>query len=157
MLRFQYFGPVILALAATACQKSVQEERSEAINAQREASQAAREAATERSKDVAEANREASQQTAEAQREAFLLQQEGAVIPIEVKSAPSGRLKSLHSYALQKKAPMGIRIHSGKAGLEELDLKMKERTARLKLLNLPFYLVGQVGRLSREVLEDSAP
>ncbi len=70
MLRFHYYGPVILALAAAACQKSAQEERSEAINAQREASQAAREAATERSKEVNEANREAAQQTAEAQREA---------------------------------------------------------------------------------------
>jgi len=70
MLRFQYYGPVILALAAAACQKSAQEERSEAINAQREASQTAREAATERSKEVAEANREAAKDTAEAQREA---------------------------------------------------------------------------------------
>lgn len=70
MLRFQHYAPVILALAAAACQKSPQEERSEAINAQREASQTAREAASERSKEVAEANREAAKESAEVQREA---------------------------------------------------------------------------------------
>ena len=70
MLRFKYYGPVILVLAASACQKSAQEERSEAINAQREASQTAQEAAGERSKEVAQANREAAKEAAEVQREA---------------------------------------------------------------------------------------
>ncbi|MEY2932986.1 MAG: hypothetical protein RL033_3735 [Pseudomonadota bacterium] len=70
MLRFKHYAPVILALAAAGCQKSAQEERSEAINAQREASQTAQQAANERSKEVAEANREAAKESAEVQREA---------------------------------------------------------------------------------------
>jgi hypothetical protein len=37
MLRFHYYGPVLLALTVAACQKSAQQERSEAINAQQEA------------------------------------------------------------------------------------------------------------------------
>jgi hypothetical protein len=68
MLRFHHYAPVLLALAAAACQKSAQQEQSEAINAQRAADQTAREAATDRSKEVAEANREASKEMAEAQR-----------------------------------------------------------------------------------------
>jgi vacuolar-type H+-ATPase subunit H len=70
MLRFQYYGPVVLALAAAACQKSAQEERSEAINAQKEANQTARVAADDRIKEVTQANREASKDIAHAQNEA---------------------------------------------------------------------------------------
>jgi chromosome segregation ATPase len=68
MLRFHHYGPVLLALAAAGCQKSAQQEQSEAINAQRAANQTASEAANERSKEVAEANREAAKEIAEAQR-----------------------------------------------------------------------------------------
>jgi len=70
MLRFQYYGPMVLALAAAACQKSAQEERSEAINAQNEANQTARAAADDRVKEVTKANREASKDIASAQNEA---------------------------------------------------------------------------------------
>jgi len=70
MLRFHYYGPVLLALAAAACQKSAQEERSEAINAQQEANKTAREAADERIKEVTQANREASKDINSAQHEA---------------------------------------------------------------------------------------
>jgi colicin import membrane protein len=70
MLRFHYYGPVLLALAAVACQKSAQQEQSEAVNAQREANQTAREAADERIKTVTQANREASKDIASAQKEA---------------------------------------------------------------------------------------
>jgi hypothetical protein len=68
MLRFHHYGPLVLALAAAGCQKSAQQEQSEAINAQRAADQTAREAASERNKEVAEANREAAKEVAEAQR-----------------------------------------------------------------------------------------
>jgi colicin import membrane protein len=70
MLRFQYYGPMVLALAAAACQKSAQEERSEAINAQKEANETARAAADDRIKEVTQANREASKDIAAAQNEA---------------------------------------------------------------------------------------
>ena len=70
MLRFHYYGPVLLAVAAVACQKSAQQEQSEAVNAQREANQTARESADERIKTVTQANREASKDIASAQKEA---------------------------------------------------------------------------------------
>src|SRR4051812_24201509 len=70
MLRFQYYGPMVLALAAAACQKSAQEERSEAINAQKEANNTARAAADDRIKEVTQANREASKDIASAQNQA---------------------------------------------------------------------------------------
>jgi len=70
MLRFHYYGPVLLALGVVACQKSAQQEQSEAVNAQREANQTARESADERIKTVTQANREASKDIATAQKEA---------------------------------------------------------------------------------------
>jgi len=70
MLRFQNLGLLVLVLATGACEKSVREERNEAITAQREADKTASEAASERSKDVAQANHQAAKEMTESQREA---------------------------------------------------------------------------------------
>jgi len=70
MLRFQNLGLLVLVLATGACEKSVREERNEAITAQREADKTANEAAGERSKEVTEANREAAKEMAQSRREA---------------------------------------------------------------------------------------
>lgn len=70
MLRFQNCGLMLLVLAAAACEKSVQEQRTEALEAQRSANETAAEAANERQKEVAEANREAAKDISEARREA---------------------------------------------------------------------------------------
>lgn len=70
MLRFQNLGLLVLVLATGACEKSVKEERDEAISAQREADKTANEAAGERSKEVTEANREAAKEMADSRREA---------------------------------------------------------------------------------------
>jgi len=61
---------MLLVLAAAACEKSVQEQRTEALEAQRAANETAAEAANERQKEVAEANREAAKDISEARREA---------------------------------------------------------------------------------------
>lgn len=70
MLRFQNCGLMLLVLAAAACEKSVPEERTEALTAQREANETAAEAANERRQEVVEANREAAKDITEARREA---------------------------------------------------------------------------------------
>lgn len=70
MLRFQTCGLMCLVLAAAACEKSVPEQRTEALEAQRTANETAAEAANERQREVAEANREAAKDISEARREA---------------------------------------------------------------------------------------
>jgi arginyl-tRNA synthetase len=55
---------------AAGCEKSVSEERNEAINAQREADETAREARVERQGEVQEANREAAKEVTAARKEA---------------------------------------------------------------------------------------
>jgi uncharacterized protein len=85
----------------------------------------------------------------------FLLQQNTSVIPIEVKSAPTGRLKSLHSYVLKRNAPVAARIYSGKAGWELAQARLMERSQAFRLLNLPFYMITALPRLSAELRERS--
>ena len=70
MLRFQNCGLMLLVLAAAACEKSVQEERTEALTAQREANETAQVAANDRREEVTEANREAAKEISEARKEA---------------------------------------------------------------------------------------
>jgi hypothetical protein len=55
---------------AAGCEKSVSEERDEAISAQRQADETAREARAERQGEVQEANREAAKEVTEARKEA---------------------------------------------------------------------------------------
>lgn len=82
----------------------------------------------------------------------FLLQQNTAIIPVEVKSAPTGRLKSLHSYVLKRNAPVAARIHSGKASWERAHARLSERSQPFKLLNLPLYMITSLPRLAAELL-----
>jgi hypothetical protein len=73
MLRLNTFtncGVMALLLASVACEKSVNEERNEAVNAQREADETAQAAANQRGKEVAQANKEAAKEIGEARREA---------------------------------------------------------------------------------------
>jgi len=70
MLRFTNCGIMLVFLASAACQKSVQEERNEAVTAQQEADKTAQEAANQRGKEVAKANQAAAKDIGEARREA---------------------------------------------------------------------------------------
>ena len=88
----------------------------------------------------------------EAQAEVdFLLQQNTAIIPVEVKSASTGRIKSLHSYVLKRNAPVAARIHSGRASWERVHARLSERSQPFKLLNLPLYMITSLPRLAAEL------
>ncbi len=83
-------------------------------------------------------SREKKQSNAEVD---FLIQYESMVIPVEVKSAATGRLRSLHGF--MDRAPHGyaVRIYSGELGISRV------KTLQGKpffLLNLPFYLTGDI-------------
>ena len=57
------------------------------------------------------------------------------VIPLEVKSGKSGRLKSLHLFMQEKKTPLGLRVSSRPLELEG------------QILSVPFYMVSEIPRL----------
>jgi len=62
----------------------------------------------------------------------YLIAQKGSVIPIEVKAGKGGKLKSLHLFMKEKKAPLGIKISQ-----EELDIKGN-------ILSIPLYLTSHL-------------
>ena len=70
MSGFRNCGLLFVVMAMAACQKSATEENSEAVNAQREATETAQNAANDRQREVAEANQEAAKEISEARREA---------------------------------------------------------------------------------------
>jgi len=127
MLRFQNCGLVMVALALAACQKSAPEQRTEALEAQREANQTAREAADERSKEVAQANREAAKDISAAQREADEARQKAVTDEI-AKSAEAQRsaaTETREAIDATQKAQVDLR-KSVEARLNKLDERLHE-------------------------------
>ena len=70
----------------------------------------------------------------------FLIPYKEFIIPIKVKAGNSGRLRSLQMFMQEKKSPIGIQISSQNFELEK------------KILKIPFYLIGELHRLLKEVL-----
>jgi len=67
----------------------------------------------------------------------FLVQWKSHVIPIEVKSGKTGRLKSLHLFMEESDAPVAVRIHSGNFYNQEIE---RINGDTFTLLSIPFYL-----------------
>ena len=63
------------------------------------------------------------------------------VIPIEIKSGASGRLRSLHQFIDQSKIGLAIRFWSGRKSIEQA--KTLTETP-YTLLNLPFYMITHI-------------
>lgn len=65
------------------------------------------------------------------------------IIPIEVKAGITGRLKSLQMFMQEKKSPLGVRV-------SQLPLSLEKG-----ILNLPLYMISEIDKLTREVLNSS--
>jgi hypothetical protein len=83
-------------------------------------------------------NREKKQSNAEV---AFLVQYENLIVPVEVKSAVTGRLRSLHQFIDRAPHRYAVRIYSGKLEINEIKTLGGKKFV---LLNLPFYLAGSI-------------
>jgi len=82
--------------------------------------------------------REKNQSNAEVD---FVIQYNKYLIPLEVKSGATGSLKSLHEYMQKTSHPYAVRLYSGKLIVNDLSTFDGKQ---FKLLNLPYYLVGQI-------------
>lgn len=76
--------------------------------------------------------RDAKSSTAEVD---FVINIDGHILPIEVKSGQTGHLKSLHLFLNEKDSPFGIKISTAPLSYEK------------QVLNIPFYLINQLPRL----------
>ncbi len=78
----------------------------------------------------------------------YVIQNNNAVIPIEVKAGSTGTLKSLHLFMKLKKVSVAVRIYSGLPRITEVSIKDKEiGEINYELRSIPFYFVSEIRRL----------
>ena len=65
----------------------------------------------------------------------YVVNIEGKIIPIEVKSGATGRLRSLQLFMQEKKQPIGVRISPAPLTFEK------------GILSLPLYMIAELPRL----------
>jgi uncharacterized protein len=66
---------------------------------------------------------------------------DGKIIPVEVKSGATGRLRSLHQFIDQADHPFAVRFYGGKLSTDELTTISGKP---FSLFNLPYYLAGRI-------------
>lgn len=71
------------------------------------------------------------------------------VLPVEVKAARGGALKSMFRFLSDKRRGRAIRLYSGPAGVETLQVPGAP-SEQIRLLSLPLFLAGQVPRLATD-------
>ena len=78
----------------------------------------------------------------------YIINFNGLIIPIEVKSGDTGRLRSLHLFMDAAPHNVAVRVYSDKFSIDTVKtLGGKE----FKLINLPFYLISQLERILQSV------
>jgi uncharacterized protein len=71
----------------------------------------------------------------------FIYVFDGQIIPIEVKSGVTGRLRSLHHFMDGATTNLAVRIYGGKLSIDDL---LTQNGKDFRLLNLPYYLTGKM-------------
>ena len=75
----------------------------------------------------------------------FTLAHNSRLYPIEVKAGHNSRLKSLHSFIDRSGIDLAVRVWGGPLSVDDLETSLQRKPFRL--INVPFYLVGQLPRL----------
>jgi predicted AAA+ superfamily ATPase len=78
----------------------------------------------------------------------FVVQHDNKVIPIEVKSGHSSRLKSLHLFMEEAPHDIAVRVWSKPFSIEQVSTKTGKK---FRLINLPFYYIGILEKVLDEI------
>jgi len=81
----------------------------------------------------------------------YIIPYEKYIIPVEVKSGKAGRLRSLHEFIDLTSHNYAVRIYSGKLKVDEVQTV---KGKKFYLLNLPFYLAGNINKYLSWFLEE---
>ncbi len=73
----------------------------------------------------------------------FLHIHKSTIVPIEVKSGATGRLRSLHQYMDISKSNLAIRFYNGDVQIDEIT---SAKGKKYKLMSLPYFLVFQIDK-----------
>jgi len=79
----------------------------------------------------------------------FIYQYENLLIPVEVKTASTGHLKSLHIYMNSAPHDIAVRIYSGALSEDKITTSSGKS---FRLLNLPFYLINEINNYIKWLL-----
>ncbi len=71
----------------------------------------------------------------------FIFPFESKLIPVEIKSGATGKLKSLHQFMDQASHSMAVRFHGGGYSISKVTTPAGKKFI---LLNLPYYLCSQI-------------
>ena len=82
----------------------------------------------------------------------YILQHGNTIVPLEVKSGATGRMKSLHQFMAEKNLSLAIRIDANPPTVEDLGIKTTlGQPVKYRLLSIPLYLAERVGTLIDEI------
>ncbi len=79
----------------------------------------------------------------------YVLPWKDILVPIEVKSGASGTLRSLHRFIDEAPHDLAVRIYAGRYNVENTNTISGKK---FRLINLPFYLIGQIESVLENVL-----
>jgi len=79
----------------------------------------------------------------------YILPFKGMIIPIEVKSGPSGKLRSLHQFIDIAPHNWAVRFYSGKFTIEDTKTLAGKK---YRLINLPLYTAGKLNMILENII-----
>jgi predicted AAA+ superfamily ATPase len=75
----------------------------------------------------------------------FVVEINGSIVPIEVKSGATGSMKSLHQFMYDKQLPLALRLDRNPPSLQTLKIRTTQgNDVNYQLLNLPHYLIWKL-------------
>ena len=80
----------------------------------------------------------------------FIINYNGKIVPVEVKSGSSGKMKSLHYFMDNSESKIAVRIYSEKLNV---DILTTQSGKKFKLINMPYYLAGNIHEIIRKYSE----
>jgi len=82
----------------------------------------------------------------------YIIQHGNQVVPVEVKSGPAGKMKSLHQFMEEKKLNLAVRCNLNLPSIEEIRVKTTlSRPVAYRLFSVPLYMSEQLPRLIEQV------
>jgi len=78
----------------------------------------------------------------------FLVPSPEGPLPIEVKSGPTGTLKSLHQFLWRSGQRTAVRLYTGPISDDIHTVAMPDGPMRYRLLSLPLYLASRAAKIA---------
>ena len=87
----------------------------------------------------------------------FLIEADGRIVPVEVKSGAVGAMKSLHQFMFDKSLPLAVRLDRNPPSLRHIEVETTQgQPVAYDLLNLPHWMAGRTRELVHEALNRSS-